>query len=114
MQAVKAIAKILKYQNNSRHFSPRDIFKLPDSVVKPILCYGSELWGYNYCNKIEKVLSKFCKQYCGLSYNMADALTLGECGRVPIAITYMIPCLKYWICLLHMERYRYPKQCYEM
>ena len=37
---------------------------------------------------------------------------LGECGRVPIAITYMTR--KYWIRLLHMERQRYPKQCYEM
>ena len=27
---------------------------------------------------------------------------------------YMTRCLKYWIRLLHMERHRYPKQCYEM
>ena len=45
---------------------------------------------------------------------MADALVLGECGRVPIAITYMTHCLKYWIRLLHMEQHTYPKQCYEM
>lgn len=29
--------------------------------------------------KKEKVHSKFCKQYCDLSYNVADAWALGEC-----------------------------------
>ena len=114
MQAIKAIARIFRYQKTFGRFGPQDIFKLFDTVVKPILCYGSEIWGYNYCNEIEKVHSKFCKQYCGLSYNVADAFALGECGRVPIAMTYMTRCLKYWIRLLHMERHRYPKQCYEM
>ena len=114
MQATKAVARIVKYQKIFGRFSAQDIFKVFDTVVKPILCYGSEIWGYNYCDKIEKVHSKFCKQYCGLSYKVADVFALGECGRVPIAITYMTRCLKYWIRLLHMERHRYPKQCYEM
>ena len=114
MQGVKAVARIFKYQKTFGRFSPQDIFKLFDTVVKPILCYGAEIWGYNYCDKIEQVHSRFCKQYCNLSYNAADVFALGECGRVPIAITYMTRCLKYWIRLLHMERHRYPKQCYEM
>ena len=114
MQGVKAVARIFKYQKTFGRFSPQDIFKLFDTVVKPIFCYGSEIWGYNYCDKIEQVHSRFCKQYCNISYNAADVFALGECGRVPIAITYMTRCLKYWIRLLHMERHRYPKQCYEM
>ena len=54
MQTVKAVARIFKYQKNFRRFSPQDIFKLFDAVVKPILCYGPELWGYNCCNKKRK------------------------------------------------------------
>ena len=82
--------------------------------MKPILCYGSEIWGYRYYDKIEKVQSKFCKRFCCLSSNTPDSLALGECGRLPIAVTYMVRCLSYWTKLLTMENHRYPKQCYLM
>ena len=85
---LRYIYTIFRYQKTFGRFGPQDIFKLFDTVVEPILCNGSEILGYNYCNKIEKVRSKFCKQYCGLSYKVADAFALGECGRVPIAMTY--------------------------
>ena len=80
-QALKASASIFKYQKNFGFFSPEDAFKLFDSGVKPILCYGSEIWGYRYCEKIEKIHSRFCKRFCCLSSNTSDSLALGECGR---------------------------------
>ena len=46
MQAQKAVCSIFKFQKKFGHFCPNDAFKLFDSMVKPILCYGSELWGY--------------------------------------------------------------------
>ena len=114
LQALKASASIFKYQKNFGFFNPEDAFKLFDSVVKPILCYGSEIWGYKYYEKIEKIQSRFCKRFCCLSPNTPDILALGECGRLPVAITYMVRCLTYWIKLLTMETHRYPKQCYIM
>ena len=60
LQALKASASIFQYQIFFVFFfSPEDAFKLFDSVVKPILCYGSEIWGYRYYEKIKKVQSKF-------------------------------------------------------
>ena len=91
-----------------------DIFKLFDSIVRPILCYGSEIWGYEYSQTIEKVQSKFCKRYACLHKNTADFLALSECGRYPLAVTYMTQCVKYWVRLIQMPNYRYPKQCYNM
>ena len=82
--------------------------------MKPILCYGSEIWGYKYYENIEKIQSRFCKRFCCLRPNTPDILALGECGRLPVAITYMVRCLTYWIKLLTMEIHRYPKQCYIM
>lgn len=114
LQGLKASANIFKFQKKFGFFSPKDIFKLFDSIVKPILCYGSEIWGYKYCGKVERVHTKFCKRYCTLSQNATDCLVLGECGRLPLAITYMCRCIKYWLRLLHMETRRYPKQCYLM
>ena len=66
MQAKKAISSILRYQKHFGYFQPVDAFKLFDTMVKPIACYGSEIWGYKFSEKPEKVQTKFCKYYRGL------------------------------------------------
>ena len=73
-QAKKSIACIFRYQKSFGLFPPQDIFKLFASIVRPILTYGAEIWGYQYVEKIEKVQTKFCKQYLALSQNTADFL----------------------------------------
>ena len=44
-QALKAISNIIRYQRNFGRFESKDMFKIFDTVVRPILCYGSEIWG---------------------------------------------------------------------
>ena len=91
------------------------MFELFDSIVKPILCYGADVWGYQYVeNKNEKVHIKFSKQYCLLSQNTADFFALGEGGRLPLCITYIPQCITYWLKILSMSEDRYPKQCYQL
>ena len=34
-------------------FEHKTLFKIFDSLVAPILCYGSEVWGYEYQRKTE-------------------------------------------------------------
>ena len=85
-----------------------------DSLVKPVLCYASQVWGFCYVNTIETVHLDFCKRYLGLNKSTNNAVVLGECGRLPLCISYMSNCIKYWYKLLHMPNSRYPKQCYVM
>ena len=113
-QAIKAYCSIFRYQRNFGRFDSKDLFKLFDTMVKPILCYGSEIWGFKYAENIEKIQVKFCKRYCGLSLNVADYFTLGECGRLPLCTTYMSNCIKYWLKVIQMQDFRYPKQSYFM
>ena len=113
-QATKAFSSIFRYQTNFGRFHSKDMFRMFDTMIKPILCYGSEIWGYEFAINIEKVQVKFCKRYCCLSLNTADIFVLGECGRLPLCITYMSNCVKYWLRLLRMGNHRYPKQCYLM
>ena len=47
-QARKAIFCIKTYQRKFGYFQQDEIFRLFDSMVKPILCYGSEVWGTEY------------------------------------------------------------------
>ena len=113
-QAFKAIGIMCRIRRNFGFLEPVDMFKIFDSAVKPILCYGSQIWGYKYIDKIERVHIKYCKIVGNLAHKTCDAMALGECGRLPISLTYMKLCMKYWLTLLRMDTNRYPKQCYEM
>ena len=113
-QALKAISNIIRYQRNFGRFESKGMFKIFDTVVRPIFCYGSEIWGFKYSDVIEKTHIQFCKRYCGLSTNVADFFALGECGRLPLCTTYMCNCIKYWLKIIRMQDSRYPKQCYFM
>ena len=113
-QAKKAATSIFRYQKSFGHFTPIDAFKLFDTMVKPIACYGAEIWGYKYSDEIERVQTSFCKQYIGLKTNTMDSFVLGECGRYCMAVSYMTQCIKYWLRLIQMPTHRYPHQCYKM
>ena len=112
LQALKASTTIFRYQKIFGFCSPEDGFKLFDTIVKPILCYGLTIWGNRYCENVENIQNRFYKRFCTLSSNTSDSLALGECSRLPIAVTYMVRYLTYWMKLLKMENHRYPKQCY--
>ena len=81
LQGFKASACIFNFQRQFGHIDPIDMLKIFDSMVKPMLCYASETWGYKYVDNIESVQVKFCKQYCNLSQSTANYFALGECGR---------------------------------
>lgn len=114
LQASKAVNRIFHFQRQFGYFPVNDIFRLFDSIVKPILCYGSEIWGYEYSKTIEKIHIQFCKKFVGLHQNTADYFALSECGRYPLAVTYMSNSVKYWAKVVQMPDHRYPKQCYIM
>ena len=113
-QARKAIFCIKNYQRKFGYFLHADMFRLFDSMVKPILCYGSEVWGTEYSDVIESVHYTFCRYFMGVNQSVNNAVAIGECGRLPLCVFYFTNCIKYWCRLLHMQVNRYPKNCYKM
>ena len=83
-------------------------------MVKPILLYGSEIWGCKYTPIIERVQTYYCKSFLGVSRTTNTDMVLGECGRLPLYYEYITRFIKYWCKMLHMNRNRYPKQTYIM
>ena len=96
--------------------------KLFSSLVKPILLYGSEIWGslsthqikvinddpnqlgnYILTSNIEKSQLKFCKQILGLKRNCPSLAVLGELGLSPITLTSFIRSIRYWHRLTQMD-----------
>lgn len=113
-QARKSLYQIKRFEKPFGKFCHKEYFKIFDSMVIPILTYGSEIWGYDTKKCVEQIQTKFCKNFLGINSSVNDAMALGECGRFPLAINYHIKFIKYWVRLIHMDPNRYPKQCYLM
>ncbi len=105
---------IHRYQRNFGYFDYQDIFKLFDTMVTPVLCYGAEIWGYEFSEQIESVQTSFCKSFLGLFRTVNDSMALGDCGRYPLCTTYFSKCISYWCRLIQMPNHRYPRNCYLM
>lgn len=112
MQAQKAVYAINKYEHIYGNFTLSQLFILFDSIIKPILCYGAQIWGYTYVSEIETVQTSFYKRYLRVKKSTNNCIVLGECGRMPLCFSYYIICLKYWCKLLMLPDHRYPKRCY--
>ena len=87
--------------------------KLFDQMIKPILCYGSELWSacdlgkrkfrtedglakYLDSTAVEKIHIKFCKFIIGVNKRAVNLAVKGELGRFPVSFSCIIQAFKYW------------------
>jgi len=100
--------KTIGYFHCSTHF------KLFDSVILPILSYGSEIWGFQYYDEIERVHRKWCRRLLGVPMHSANEAVVGECGRHPVFVHTIKRCMCFWIRLLEMPPERIPRQAYIM
>ena len=86
-------------------------------TIKPILLYGSEIWGYfspsKYIDNIdqfikketdslvlEKVHTKFCKFVLGVRTKSSNQGARGELGSFPILFDVLFNMVKYWCHIL--------------
>ena len=73
-----------------------------------------QIWGHTYSSIVESVHNNICKRHLTLSKTINNDVALGECGRLPLCVSYFTICIRYWCKLLHMSDDRYPKNCYKM
>ena len=92
--------------------------KLFDSLIKPILLYGSEIWGADNKNEtkdndpLEQVHIKFCKMVLGTSKTSVNNACRGELGRYPIELFSTYRSIKYWSDILTKEPSMLSKMAY--
>jgi len=65
-----------------------------DSLVAPIILYGSEVWGIYDISIIDKLHYKFCKN--SVKQSTSNYAVLGELGRFPLAVIAKLMALRYW------------------
>ena len=76
-----------------------------------MLLYGSEIWGLETRDVIERVQYYVCKRFINVSFRANNYAVLGECGRFPLYIETGKRALKYWNKILHMPEHRYVHKC---
>jgi hypothetical protein len=76
---------------------PIDIqIQLFDAMVKPILLYGSEVWGFKNIDIIEKVHLKFLKIILSLNKSTTTSMVYGELGRYPLSTCVNVRIIGFW------------------
>lgn len=110
-KGVKAFFKYLKYFKNIKP-GIETLMHIFDHTVKPVLLYGSEIWGsfdskklnknnpdyHKFCVdlKPEKVHLKFCRFILGVNRHATNLAVYGELGRYPIMIDVLASMIKYF------------------
>ena len=84
-----SIFSMLKKLKNSRTVSPKLLIYLFDSLVRPILTYGSAIWGTRQQGRevMDKIHLWFLRTILGIKQTSWNSITLGECGSYPPSVT---------------------------
>ena len=68
-----------------------------NSMVVPIMMYGSEVWGYTDLKLIERLQLRFCKIILIVKKSTPNSMVLGELGVYPIELYIKNRMLSFWL-----------------
>ena len=74
--------------------------KLFDQTIVPILLYGSEVYGFEKLQPIEKIHLDFLRSILKMKSSTPLAMVYGEFGRFPLAIQIKTRMIKFWTKIL--------------
>ena len=103
---LKALFKLEREMGEQFRTNPKLTMRLFDALVKPILLYGSEVWGIDNKEKnegkdpAEIVHIKFCKMLLGVPTNASNNACRAELGRIPLKTTSNYRSIKFWMKLI--------------
>ena len=84
-KVIKAMYEVMK-KGRKHNLSISCQLDLFDKLVKPILLYGCEIWGFGNNDIFEKVHLKFFKIILHLKATTPNCMIYGELGRYPLDI----------------------------
>ena len=94
-KAQPLLSKMRFLCNRYDNFTNKVLFKIFDSKIKPIILYGSEIWGVKRYEYVENVHIKFCKIVLNVGKTTWYFSVIAECGRYPMYVDYHLRAIKY-------------------
>jgi len=88
-QAQKILFTFRKYLHRFVNISLDHVFELFDKLIKPILLYGSEIWGVVKRPSIERVHTLFIKSCLGVKVFTQNDFVYCELGRLEIRYVFI-------------------------
>ena len=90
------------------YLPPSVMFYMFNTLIRPILLYGSEIWGVRKtgCSEIDKVYFSFMEHTLYIKKSTSNIITIGECGQIPPSVVCHTNVIKY------MDRVRNMNDCH--
>lgn len=111
-QARKAMFKLMKCFQSFVSLKPSVCFDLFDKMIRPVLMYCSEVWGFHKCPNIEQLHVQYCKYILRVKRSTPNDIVLGEARRVDMGTLRCVRIVKYWLKILNMRPDRYVYRIY--
>ena len=102
-QAKRSKTVIDLHKLRHKSLSLQHILQLFDTLLKPILTYGSEVWGTANYDVIEKFYLTFIKQSLGVKSSTNTCMVFAETGRYPLSVAIKKSIIKYWLKVIQSE-----------
>ena len=84
-------------RNINRLSLPVDLqIEMFNKTIKPILLYGSEIWGFGNNDVLERVQLKFLKYVLKLKRSTPNYMVYGETGCTPLSIDIDEIMISFW------------------
>jgi len=112
-KAIKAMYEVLKL-GRAYKLTVKIQLDLFDKLIKPILLYGCEIWGFGKNDVLERVHLKFCKILLNLKSSTPNYMVYGELGRHPIEIDIKVRAISYWARLQGGKESKYANLLYKL
>ena len=106
---------MLQKQREIFPLPPEVMFKLFDAIIKPILTYGSDVWGHRKSglDMVDKVMLRYCRRVLNVKATTSNIMMCGECGMLPPSVQCIISTMCYMNRLYHMPGGTIAKRVYE-
>ena len=114
---LKALYKLRREMGDNFRENIMLTIKLFDALISPILLYGSEIWGVDCSDQIEKdpaelVQIKFLKWLLGVNKYCSNNACRAETGRFPMKIEAQYRNFKFWLTLTKHPKHKLSQVAY--
>ena len=106
--------KLYKYLEQFTSLSAKHVLDLFDKLIKPVLHYGCEIWGFQNAAPLERLHTQFCKRLLGVKRSTQNDFVYGELGRTTLKNYRLTSVISYWFKILTCTDTKYVKLVYEM